>query len=199
MTEKLSLTQKMGLALGSVVVAFGITYAAGNRGPNNLVLHGRVTDEQELYGNIVTGYATGRKGAMGWLERKAADIARPGPPMHLYQMYISRTEYDTKDWFVIHHHNDPTSEIFFLQSEGDLGANIGDSFSAPSEEIGRLSKTFLARSIRYTTLDERGEEKTVQLPVVYKNPGSITFENFAKLNISCAKFSREFEIVVILV
>ncbi len=176
MTQNLSLTQKIGLALGSVVVAFGITYLAGNRGPHNVVLHGKVTDEQELYGNIITGYAAGRQGALGWLERKASDIARPGSQMHLYQMDVSQTEYDTLDWFVTHHHKDPATEVFYLQSEGDIGANIGDSFSAPTEEIGRLSKTFMAKPIRYTVLDERGDEKTVQLPAVYKNPGTITFD-----------------------
>ncbi len=176
MKENLSLTEKVSLALGSVAVAFGITYLAGNRGPHNVVLHGTVADEQELYGDVVTGYATRRKGVMGWLERKAGDIVRPGSAMHLYQMKISESEYDSVDWFETHHHKDPSSEVFYLQSEGDLGANIGDSFSTPAEEIGRLSKTFIARPIRYTVLDEKGEEKTIQLPLVYKNPGTIAFD-----------------------
>ena len=113
--------------------------------------------------------------------------------MHLYALQVTRLEYDTISWFETEHHVEEVlnenqaileNEAFnpfdgghyiFLQTEGDYGADVGDKFSVPEEELGRLSNTFALRGVRYNQIDYEGNITTRNIGLVLKSPGDIRF------------------------
>ncbi len=173
--------------LGAMALGvFGITYVLGNKDKHNHVYHGKVVEEKELYGNAIIGYATERGGIKGFVEKSIHGALRPGSAMKLYGLDIEKVEYDTVEWFNRKHHVDEDLErrhlpkeleglvSLHIQTEGDI-ADVGDKFSASRQELGRLSKTFLVRGVRYSFTDKDGKENTINLPLILKNAGDIKF------------------------
>jgi hypothetical protein len=187
-----------GLAVLASAV-FGGAWIFGNREPHNHRISGTVVSEKELYGNVLLGYATERKGVKGFVEKKLHGALRPGPAMHLYSLVPQQIEYDTVRWFKPEHHVEKlvsdadVGEVLkskykdlvglaggiHLQTEGDI-ADEGDRFSTSADQLGRLSKTFLVRGVRYTLKREDGKEEVFVLHNVLKQPGDIKFEKPGK-------------------
>ncbi len=187
-----SIFGKLGIAALVGAAALGIYYLTGKKEPHNHVVSGVVTRENELYGNLLLGYATDRSGVRGTVEKNVFGFVRPGPPMRLYEVIPTKLEYDTTEWHKTTHHCEEFSpdnatlkqleetygkdypKGIYIQTEGNM-ADVGDMFTAPLSNLGRPSKAFLLRGIRYT-IEDNGEEKTHLVNFVLKNPSFIKFE-----------------------
>jgi hypothetical protein len=172
-------------AVVSLTAVGALVYHLYSKHPVNVHIGGVVKDEKELYGSVVSGYATERKGVMGKVESVARDIVRPGAPMKLYVLEPTIMEYDTRHITGRKHHivqinTNDISRLFesnmrqtgdegvlYLQTEGDV-ADIGDRFSAAREELGRISKAFAVRGIRFNYVTSDGTERTKELRAVLK-------------------------------
>jgi hypothetical protein len=175
-------------------IAAGMTIAAGIavailgfESKHNYRFSGVVKQEHQLYGNMVSGYATERAGLMGRLESKVHDALRPGVPMKLYALEVQEIEYDMKRWFKHEYHKEqPTQRsatelellrnahdgnVIFVKTEGDY-ANPGDTFSGSAQEIGRLSPAFAARGVRYQ-LPTKSGDRAVDVRIVFVDPADI--------------------------
>ncbi len=172
-----------------VAIGFGVYFgvkALGSEGPHNYTYQGEVVDEVELYGNVLLGYATNRGGVVGWLEKNAHGLLKPGPNDRLYRLRLTKVEYDTTEWFKTTHHvedlavdkvpkelRDTFNELclaldIFVHEESDI-ADKGWTFTATPETFGRLRKRHLLRDkgVEYTYKDAKGEKQTIELHLIH--------------------------------
>jgi len=145
--EKVFLMSTMAAALVGLVV-----YSAGNKGPHDFSYEGRVVDSKELYGDVVRGYATPRKGLLGKIEAKVHDVLRPGEPMHLLQLSADAVDYDTMSWFNTEHHHEAVSGVEAFVAVDGNPARLEDRFTSSAGKkdfIGHVDPVLSARGVRY--------------------------------------------------
>jgi hypothetical protein len=152
-------------ALGIAIVGIGglaIVKSVAEGAPHDHQYKGEVIEERVIVGNVVNGYEAVDNGLKGKLKKGVNSLLRPGIDMHLY-LLEGEVCFDQRKYFTTNH----ICEDFTLalQTVEDV-ADLGHTFNASKEDLGRVSNTFAAKGISYKA-DK--DSPITKLHTVYKN------------------------------